>query len=140
MEIEYRTGPIRAEDYDALRTAVGWSAYEKAEIEEGLKNTLFTVVGYSEGKAIAMGRVIGDGKLAFYIQDVIVLPDFQGQGIGTAIMKRIMEYIDSRSVNNSSIGLMAATGKDGFYEGLGFIRRPNDKMGSGMSQWVKKEP
>ncbi len=137
-DIDYQTGPMRPEDHDALRVAVGWSSYQKTQIEEGLKNSLFTVVGYAEGKAVAMGRVIGDGTLAFYIQDVIVLPEFQGKGIGTAIMKRIMEYIDSRSVNNSSIGLMAAIGKDSFYEGFGFVRRPNDKMGSGMSLWVKK--
>jgi GNAT superfamily N-acetyltransferase len=139
MDIDYRKGPMRAEDYDALRTAVGWSSYEKAQIEEGLAKSLFIIVGYHQEKAIAMGRVIGDGMLAFYIQDVIVLPEFQGNGIGTQIMKRIMEYIDSRSVNSSSIGLMAATGKDAFYEGFGFVRRPNEKMGSGMSLWVKKD-
>ena len=136
--VEYETGPMDPRDYDRLRRAVGWSSYAPGEIQEGLDGTLFAVVARVRGEAAAMGRVIGDGKMAFYIQDVIVLPEFQGRGIGTEIMRTIMGWIDSRSVDHSIVGLMAAAGKEAFYEGFGFVRRPNEKMGCGMNIWVAK--
>jgi hypothetical protein len=40
MDIDYRMGPMRAEDYDALRVAVGWSSDAKPQIEESLRNSL----------------------------------------------------------------------------------------------------
>jgi len=138
MEVDYKIGIMKSEDYHNLRVAVGWSSYNLSEIENGLKNTLYTVVGYSSNRAIAMGRVIGDGKLVFYIQDVIVIPEYQRKGIGNRIMKMILEYIEENSVNNSIIGLMSANGKEAFYESFGFIKRPNDRMGCGMNIWVKK--
>jgi len=138
MNVEFRTGKMDAADYHFLRTAVGWSSYATQEIEQGLENTLFTVTAFLENKAIGMGRVVGDGKLVFYIQDVIVLPEFQNKGIGKRIMEELLKYIDARSVNNSVIGLMSAVGKDGFYEKFGFVRRPNERMGSGMNIWVAK--
>lgn len=70
--------------------------------------------------------------------DIIVLPEFQGRGIGKKIMATVLEFIDSHSVNNSIIGLMSAVGKERFYESFGFIKRPNERMGCGMNVWVKK--
>ena len=122
-----------------MREAVGWSRYQPDQIEEGLKNSLYLIVAYDEEIPIGMGRVVGDGKLIFYIQDVIILPEYQKNGIGFEIMKRIMDFISSKSVDHSIIGLMSAVGKEGFYEQFGFIRRPNEKMGCGMNIWVTKE-
>jgi len=138
LKIEYKTEKMNPIDYHELRISVGWSSYDLKEIEKGLRNTLFNIVGYFEEKAIAMGRVIGDGKMVFYIQDVIVLPEYQGNGIGRNIMNLILGYIESNTVNNSIIGLMSATGKESFYESFGFIKRPNERMGCGMNIWVKK--
>ena len=84
-----------------------------------------------------MARVIGDGIMVFYIQDVIVLPQYQRQGIGSIMMNKIMQYIKANSVNNTIIGLMSASGKEEFYEKYGFIKRPNEKMGCGMTQFYE---
>jgi len=48
-----------------------------------------------------------------------------------------MGYINSKSVNNTIVGLMSATGKEDFYSKYGFIKRPNEKMGCGMTQFIK---
>jgi len=125
--------------YNDLRKAVGWTTYKTEQIEEGLKNSLYLVQAFDGKTPVAMGRVIGDGKMVFYIQDVIVLPEYQRLGIGHEIMKRIMNFIDSRSVEHSIVGLMAAVGKERFYEKFGFAARPNEKMGCGMSIWINKE-
>jgi GNAT superfamily N-acetyltransferase len=87
-----------------------------------------------------MARTIGDGGLVYYIQDVIVLPDYQGRGIGTRMMDRIMAYVRTHARHNSIIGLMAAKGREPFYEKYGFTRRPNDQLGCGMTLfWQAKE-
>ena len=57
---------------------------------------------------------------AYYIQDVIVKPDYQRQGVGTQLMNKVMEYIHTHANNNSVIGLMAAKDKEPFYTRYGF--------------------
>ena len=43
---------------------------------------------------IALGRVIGDGAFYFYVQDVVVLPEHQGNGIGTVIVESLIEQVE----------------------------------------------
>jgi ribosomal protein S18 acetylase RimI-like enzyme len=127
------------EDYNQLRQLVGWGTYERDVIEQYLPNSLYFVCAVKDGEIIGMARIIGDGGIAFYIQDVIVKPDYQRQGIGTQLMDKIMGYIRIHANNNSVIGLMAARGKEQFYTRYGFAVRPDDKTGSGMTMWWKTE-
>ena len=75
------------EEYLALREAVGWGRLDEQVTARGLTHALFTVCLVHEGNVIGCGRVIGDEGLYFYLQDIIVLPAFQGKGLG----KRLME-------------------------------------------------
>lgn len=79
-----------------------------------------------------MGRVVGDGIICFYIQDVVVLPQYRKQGIGHEIVDNLLSWIKKRAQDNSVIALMSSKGTEPFYEKLGFIRRPNNDLGSGM--------
>ena len=125
------------QEYNQLRTAVGWGAYDEAVIEEFLLNSLYCVCAYLDGRIVGMARVIGDGGLVFYIQDVIVFPEFQGQGIGRQMMEKVMAYIENHAHHNTIIGLMSAVGKESFYERYGFSKRPTEKYGAGMTRfWV----
>lgn len=87
-----------------------------------------------------MGRIIGDGARIFYIQDVVIHPDYQRIGIGTQIMEKLLNYIENLpfSSHNIMIGLMSAKGKEGFYERFGFRKRPNDYQGNGMMLSISK--
>ena len=69
-----------------------------------------------------MGRVVGDGFLYFYVQDVIVASSHQGKGAGLMIMEEIMSYLDRAAPLKSGafVGLMAAEGLDVFYSKFGF--------------------
>lgn len=121
-----------AQDYNRLREAVGWGVYEEAVIVRSLPNTLYCVCARVGGQVVGMARIIGDGGLVYYIQDVIVLPAYQRQGIGTQMMDRLMAYIGAHASHNTIVGLMAAKDKEPFYEKYGFVRRPNERMGAGM--------
>lgn len=58
-----------------------------------------------------MARIVGDHGLVFYIQDLIVNPEYQNKGIGTQLLEKVMKYIERNANYNSVIGLMSAKGK-----------------------------
>jgi len=97
--------------------------------ETGLRSALFSVCVIHKDQAIGCGRVVGDGGIYFYIQDIIVLPEFQGRGLGRRIMDAVMNYLSSHAHPNAFIGLMAAKGVSGFYEKHGFAERPPGRPG-----------
>jgi GNAT superfamily N-acetyltransferase len=117
------------EEYQRLRGAVGWLDVETEAIETGLRSSLFSVCVILKDKVVGCGRVIGDSGIYFYVQDIIVLPQFQGKGIGRRIMDAIMEYLKTHACNGAFIGLMAAKGFSKFYERYGFKKRPSDAPG-----------
>ena len=98
----------------------------------------FLVSAQTDNKTIGMVRVIQDGLQAL-VMDVIVLPEYQGRGIGKELMKYVMEYLDNLSRSGGIfVNLMSAQGREGFYEKFGFERRPNEKRGPGMTKWIGK--
>jgi GNAT superfamily N-acetyltransferase len=122
-----------AADYNRLRVAVGWAPYAEEVIERALPRSLYCVCAKADGVVVGMARVIGDGGMVYYVQDVIVLPAYQGQGIGRQMMDRIMAYIRGDASPNSIIGLMAAKGKEPFYVRYGLTVRPTERLGAGMT-------
>ena len=81
-----------------------------------------------------MGRIVGDGGIFSLIVDIIVIPEYQGQGIGKTIILNIMDWIKENCAVESTVWLFAAEGREGFYEKVGFEKRPMDGYGAGM-QW-----
>ena len=120
-------------DYNRLRAAVGWGTYDEAVIATFLPHSLYCACAVTDGQVIGMARVIGDGGLVFYIQDVVVAPEQQGEGVGAALMERVMAYLTAHAHPGTIVGLMAAAGKEGFYERYGFTRRPTERLGAGMT-------
>lgn len=140
MENIVYTNHIDVESFNRLRTAVGWSAVSPELAKKGLENTAFQVAATIDGKIIGMARVITDYGYTVLISDVAVLPEYQRMGIGKAMLEKVMAYIDESIAPGQTkfINLMAAKDKEGFYEKFGFERRPNDRHGCGMTQWIKK--
>lgn len=126
------------EEYQKLREAVEWWSVDPEATEIGLNNSLFSVCVIFKNEVIGCGRVVGDGGIYFYIQDIIVLPEFQGTGIGKRIMDAIMNYLKEHAHPNAFIGLMAAKGVSKFYEKYGFNERPPDRPGM-FKTWEKQD-
>jgi GNAT superfamily N-acetyltransferase len=78
---------------------------------------------------VACGRIVGDGGMYFYVQDVIVAPVYHGRGLGAQIMDAMIDYLRRTARPGAFVGLMAAQGAEGFYERYGFRRRPDDRPG-----------
>ena len=127
-----------AEEMLELRQSVGWRSRDIESYQKGLENSLYGVCVYVDGKIIGVARVVGDVITCFYIQDVIVKPEYQKKGIGYEIMKHVMKYIERNACHNAVVGLMAAKNVERFYEKFGFWKRPNEHFGHGMTQFWKK--
>lgn len=134
MKINYIEKTPTPDDFNMLTELVGWGKRENSIVEEALKNTLYSLCVYDENKLIGYGRIIGDKTIFLYIQDIMVIPKYQGKQIGTGIMYKLLEQVDRYKKVNPNIRtyLGASKGKESFYEKFGFISRPNDKLGAGM--------
>jgi GNAT superfamily N-acetyltransferase len=128
----------QAEEYNWLREQVGWRTNPEDVIRKALPNSLYGVCAYQAGQLVGMARIIGDAGLVYYIQDVIVVPECQGHGIGTQLMDRVMGYIRKHASQNTIVGLMSAKGKEPFYEKYGFTVRPTERFGAGMTLFWKQ--
>jgi GNAT superfamily N-acetyltransferase len=133
MNIHYEENLLTASQFLLLREAVGWQGVEN-QIEKALKAGLYNVLAKDENDVVGMGRLVGDGVMYWYVQDVIIRPEYQGKGIGKTIMEHIIRHIEKSSLPGTTVtvGLMAAKGKDAFYEKLGFVARPSEIYGAGM--------
>lgn len=126
------------EDFLTLRNKVGWGDLDANLAEKSLNNSLFHVIIRYDDQLVGMGRVVGDGAMYFYIQDVVVDPSYQKQGIGAALMDKIEGYLSDVTSQGSTIGLLAAQGKEGFYSRYDYTQRPNSSLGHGMCKFIPK--
>ena len=135
-----RTNSMTAKEYIDMRAAVGWRIFALEEAEEGLKHSYVWCVR-DQGRPVAMGRIVWDHGYVVYIADVIVIPEYQGRGLGREIMENIMQFVQDKLKPGYKImvSLESAKGKEGFYEKFGFVTRPNEITGAGMHQWVVAE-
>jgi GNAT superfamily N-acetyltransferase len=124
--------PPTPDEYRALRAAVGWGAQDEEAVRAALTGALYSVCATLDGAVVGCGRVVGDGGLYYYVQDIVVTPRHQGRGVGRLIMDAVMRYFRAHARRGAFIGLMAADGKAGFYERYGFAARPSPGFGPGM--------
>jgi GNAT superfamily N-acetyltransferase len=110
------------DEYRDLCTAVGWAPVLNFDAAPAsLSRSLLGVVATLHGRTVGMGRVVGDGAIYHYVQDVVVHPDLQRSGIGDAIVARLVARIHAQAPERAFIGVFAATGTQPFYERHGFI-------------------
>ena len=130
MCISIQQDALTAELYVSVRDAVGFYHYDREDARMAL----------DDGQVAGIGRVVGDGRIAFFIKDLVVLPQYQGDGVGTAVLRALITRIREHCCNHAYIGLMATPGKESFYEEHGFLRRPAPGYGSGLVQFVDPVP
>jgi GNAT superfamily N-acetyltransferase len=132
---------ITLDEYAKLRASAGWPAILPEQAKLGIDGSRFVLVAYYGESAVGIGRVVSDGGYVCYLADVIVLPEYQNQGIGSEIVSRLIAMVneDMKPGFQTNFVLLSATGKEPFYERFGFSKRPNDYIGFGMAQWLKKE-
>ena len=127
--------------YRALRKKVGFFELSEDQAHKSLNNAIKVICAYDGSRLAGMGRLIGDGAVICYIQDVMVDPDYQGQRIGRNIVDRLIQSARDMVLPGTQmyLGLMSVKGTESFYEKCGFVRRPNERFGSGLTLVLKNE-
>ena len=131
---------IPATEYNNLRVGAGWRSLSIEQAEVGLSNSAYLISAWDDDKPIGVARVISDRGYIYLIVDVIVAPDYQGQGIGRHMVEEIEVWLRQEKEGKPTmmVYLMAAEGKEEFYEKFGFRRRPGEgHMGAGMTKWME---
>lgn len=121
-EIRLVDNILQAEDFVRLRIEAGFAEVPVEHARKALQNGLINVSAIYNGELVGMGRLVGDGAMYWYLQEIIILPQFQRKGIGTMIVNHLVEYakVNSTSGKFTTIGGVSAKGKEPFYEKMGF--------------------
>ena len=115
----YRLAPLGRYDPEQLQRA-----YEKSQI---------CCFGYHGAQLIAAGRALSDGEYFAFICDIVVLPEFQRQGIGARIMNAMSKRLAAEKVL-----LACVIGQEGFYRKLGFLKHKSVMALYPNAEWYKE--
>ena len=111
---------VKLEDVLHLYQAVGWTNYtnQPQMLEQALSHSLVIYLALDGDAVVGLIRLVGDGFSSVLVQDLIVLPIYQRQGIGSLLMKEALkDYKDAYQVQL----VTEQTEKNvGFYRSLGF--------------------
>ena len=130
---------ISVEDFQRLHKAVGWKIIDDEVVRKSLEGSDFVVSAVKDGRVVGMGRLVGDGVLHGLICDVIVEPEEQHNGIGKAIVRRLVEKVQAFVDNHDQylIELLPTAGNADFYVKCGF-KHDESKM-EGCYIWLKNQ-
>lgn len=111
---------VSIDDVLHLYQAVGWTNYtnQPQMLEQAMSHSLATYLARDGEKIVGLVRLVGDGFSSVFVQDLIVLPSYQRQGIGSNLMKEALaDYKDAYQIQLAT----EQTEKNlGFYRSLGF--------------------
>ena len=130
MEIEFRTELPSIDQFWKLFQTTGWNDKYQLPPEsliQALQTSWFVLSAYEDKRLVGFGRLVSDGVLHAMVYELIVLPEYQGQGIGGKILEKLVERCKELGVRD--IQLFCARGKREFYEKRGFTARPADAPG-----------
>ncbi|ATQ41998.1 GNAT family N-acetyltransferase [Caulobacter mirabilis] len=123
-------------DYLRLRETAGLSPRSREAAEAGLPHTFIGVVVEFEGRAVAMGRIVGDRGLVFQVVDIAVAPEHQGRGLGRMVMTALMDELKARVPAEAHVSLSADGTASALYGQFGFTVTAPASIG--MAQWVRR--
>jgi len=116
---EYKT--YNENEILSIYDSVGWSNYTKNPkmLKEAYLHSLKIYAAYACEKLVGIIRVVGDGASVVFVQDLLVSPEFQRQGIVTALLKTIMD--DYNEVYQFHLFTDDTEKTVAFYKSLGFV-------------------
>ena len=94
--IELRTGiNIPIAQLFGLYDSVNWIAYTNEEnrkdLDKAIRNSDYLVSAWDGEKLVGLARALSDDVSIFYLQDILVRPEHQGQGIGKQLLQKCLQ-------------------------------------------------
>ena len=134
--IEYNN--LTIEEYIDILNSVDWKIPSERLLKLSLKNGN-NVKYVLNNKTIGMARLVTDGGYAGLIMDVVVKPEYQGNGYGKLLIEMLLAHIKEQLLDGEEmmIQLLSAPGKQDFYSKFGF-KVKKEIAEDGMYMWLKK--
>lgn len=118
-------------ELEELCDAVGWSRRPLRKVKKAIQHSFLVVSMWEQRGAqrrlIGFSRATSDHAFNATIWDVVVHPDYQGKGLGKALMRQMIKRLRSEDISN--ITLFADPHVVDFYRGLGFMSDPEGIKG-----------
>lgn len=121
--MEYRIeqyGPYNETEILSLYASVGWRAYTQQPelLRKGFENSLLTLAAYDGERLLGIARTVGDGYTVVFVQDLLVRPEFQRRGIGSALLRAVLDrFCQVRQIQLAADNTPETVA---FYKSLGF--------------------
>ena len=107
-------------DLVALYSSVGWTNYtNNPTMLEAVKASLWQLAVYDKEELVAYIRLVGDGYSVIFVQDLLVRPDHQRQGIGTKLLEEALATFPN--VYQRLLATDCSEKNLAFYQSLGFV-------------------
>lgn len=133
--ITYTTNPTMTLDQVLpLYEAVEWTNYtaNPDRLQAGLDGTLYIRAAFDDGQLVGLLRAVGDGATILFIQDILVLPAYQRQGIGTRLLTDCLAAYEG--IYQCHLMTDQTEKTRAFYESLGFTD-VGDLAGRAYTYW-----
>lgn len=103
-----------------LYASVGWTAYtERLEaLRRGFDSSLLTLAAYEGAELLGLIRVVGDGQTIVFVQDLLVFPEYQRKGIGSALLRAVLKRYEN--VRQIELATDDTPKTKAFYRSMGF--------------------
>ena len=103
-----------------LYSSVGWTAYtdDPQALKQGFQNSLLVLAAYEREELLGIIRAVGDGVTIVFIKDLLVFPEKQRKGVGTALVKAVLKRYPT--VRQIELTTDQSPETAAFYVSLGF--------------------
>ncbi len=129
MNIDYEINKIPDINSIAyLYDNVGWGFYtkDKDKLYSAIHNSTCVVTAWEADKLIGLTRCVGDGETIIYIQDILVLQEYQRNGIGRRMITLLLQQYPN--VRQKVLLTDNTTKTVEFYKSLGFYTSETGNM------------
>lgn len=103
-----------------LYEGVGWTAYTShpEALRKGFENSMLTLGAYEGDKLMGILRAVGDGYTVVFVQDILVFPEHQRKGVGSALLQAVLDrYSHVRQIELATDNTEKTVA---FYKSMGF--------------------